>query len=312
MTDHCPLLPSFFIVGPPRTGTSWLQEVLEKRCVLPKVKETRFFDTNFHRGWAWYRANYKAVEKEPPIGEVAPTYFGSALARERIAHDMPGARVICIFREPVERLLSHYRVRCAYAMIPWSFQQAIVADEELIESAKYASHLKAWQLAMGKANVLAVIYEDLKADPQTFVDGIADFIRLPRFRLTPAEIHCVHASSTMTYPRSYLHTRGARIMADWFKVRGLAQIVALMKKTPLTKLFLGGGVRFADLEPETTYQLYEWLRPEVEELERMLGRKLTLWKTPKHLGVISEIVAGGRAGGNSQPEKCTRVATETG
>lgn len=28
-------LPSFFIIGPPRTGSSWLHEVLAKRAVLP-------------------------------------------------------------------------------------------------------------------------------------------------------------------------------------------------------------------------------------------------------------------------------------
>jgi hypothetical protein len=211
---------------------------------------------------------------------VAPTYFGSSQAQQRIARYLPGARVVCIFRHPVERVHSHYRVRCAYAMIPWSFEQAMREDEELIESTRYATHLKAWQQALGKRNVLALIYEDLKRGPQEFVDQLADFIGLPRFRLTPAEIRCVHGSGTMTYPRSYYRTRRARIMADWFKMRRLAQLIVLLKKTPLERFFLGGGRRFADLTPETMHALYERFRPEVEELERMLGRELPLWKTP--------------------------------
>ena len=47
MTDQNGLLPSFFIVGPPRTGTSWLHQVLQPHTCLPRVKETRFFDERF-------------------------------------------------------------------------------------------------------------------------------------------------------------------------------------------------------------------------------------------------------------------------
>src|SRR5215467_11453066 len=55
VTDQNFLLPSFFIVGPPRTGTSWLHEILQSHTCLPRVKETRFFDERFDRGVAWYR-----------------------------------------------------------------------------------------------------------------------------------------------------------------------------------------------------------------------------------------------------------------
>src|SRR5882724_7339456 len=45
------VLPSFFVIGPPRTGTSWLHEVLSKRASLSHpTKETRFFDRYFDRG----------------------------------------------------------------------------------------------------------------------------------------------------------------------------------------------------------------------------------------------------------------------
>src|SRR5258708_2242245 len=45
---NAPVLPSFFVIGPPRTGTSWLHEVLSKRASLSyPTKETRFFDKYF-------------------------------------------------------------------------------------------------------------------------------------------------------------------------------------------------------------------------------------------------------------------------
>src|SRR5437764_23089 len=35
-------LPDYFLIGPPRTGTSWLHSVLNEHTVLPTTKETRF------------------------------------------------------------------------------------------------------------------------------------------------------------------------------------------------------------------------------------------------------------------------------
>src|ERR1700689_3408310 len=92
------LLPSFFIIGPPRTGTSWLHETLRSHTLLPSPsKETRFFDTHFHRGLKWYLAHYEIGSGKQRIGEVAPTYFASALARERMSRVVRDARIICIF-----------------------------------------------------------------------------------------------------------------------------------------------------------------------------------------------------------------------
>jgi len=79
-------LPSFFVIGPPRTGTSWLHNVLSQRAWLSSpTKETRFFDRHFHRGIDWYISHYRAADEGRRIGEIAPTYFASNEARERIA-----------------------------------------------------------------------------------------------------------------------------------------------------------------------------------------------------------------------------------
>lgn len=99
------LLPSFLVVGPPRTGSSWLHEVLRLHTLLPSPsKETRFFDTHFQRGVKWYLAHYESAVGEPRMGEVAPTYFASASARERIALTIPRAKIVCVFRNPVDRI----------------------------------------------------------------------------------------------------------------------------------------------------------------------------------------------------------------
>jgi Sulfotransferase domain len=273
-------LPDFFIIGPPRTGTTWLYEILRDRTALPSpTKETRFFDTHFHRGVEWYRAHFPSARTFCKVGEVAPTYFACSEAAERIASLIPLAKIVCVFRNPVERVLSLYKLKCAYGLIPWTFDQAIVRDPEMIESSRYATRLKVWQQVVGKEKILSAFYEDLRENPQSFLDTIVDFIEVPRFSLTSAQTQGIHTSEIMTHPRSYQRTRSASTMADWFKARRLDAVVAAVRNSPLRKLFLGGGQPFAELPSETILKLYELFRPEVEELEHMLNRDLSSWKS---------------------------------
>jgi hypothetical protein len=285
------LLPSFFIIGPPRTGTTWLHEVLRKRTLLPSLtKETRFFDQHFERGLYWYRAHFPNPNGNRCVGEIAPTYFASAEARQRIKALVPNAKIACIFRDPVERLHSLYRVKKAYGMIPWSFEQALLHDPELTESSRYATHLRAWQNEFGVEQVLPTLYDDLRDSPQKYVDQLADFLGIARFALTDSELEIVHASESMTHPRCYLRTRGATFVADWLKARHLGPFVRAIKRSRVSKLFLGGGLAFTGLSREAAATVQELFRREIDDLETMLHRDLSAWK-PEYSGFNSAQLA---------------------
>ena len=281
-------LPTFFIVGPPRTGTSWLHEVLKRRALLPAVaKETRFFDVHFNRGTAWYMAHYPRAKNGLRAGEVAPTYFASEQARSRIRELVPRAKIVCIFRDPFERLVSLYRLKRAYGWIPWSFDQAIVSDPELTESSRYATHLRAWQKDFGNEHVLPTLFDDLRDCPQKYMDSLADFIGIPRFKLSGDDGQSVHTSESMTLPRNYHHTRRARLMVEWLQARHFGRLLNVARKSPLRKLFVGGGPAFADAPVDLSLNLLELFRREVDELERMLQRDLSGWRP---------LAAGARSG----------------
>jgi len=275
----CCSLPSFFVLGPPRTGTTWLYEVLRQHTNLPfPTKETRFFDLHFHRGLPWYLAHFPACSNDCIRGEIAPTYFASARARENITELIPSAKVICIFRNPVDRVLSLYKLKRAYGMSPWNFEQAVLNDPELVESGRYATHLKAWQSALGQDQVLVTVYDDLRHDPQAYLNSISDFIGIPRITLTPLELCRMHESEGLTHPRSYLLTRMAYGLSEWFKAERMDRLLAMAKKKILLKLLLRSGAKFEAVSPDFADKLCELFRPEVEELESILKRDFTSWK----------------------------------
>lgn len=272
-------LPSFLVGGPPRTGTSWLHEVLSQHTNLPiHNKETRFFDVHFRRGPKWYSEHFPAPRADRPTGEIAPTYFASPQAREHIARTIPQAKLIFIFRNPVHRVISMYRAKRAYGRFAWSFEQALDRDPELMESGKYATHLKAWQQVFPRNQILITVYDDLRSDPQSFMDRLVYFIGIPRFILTQVQRGSVYSSGTMTVPRSYVATRTATTVADWCKARRLDTVVAAVRTSPLIRLFLGGGSSFPEVPQETLRKLYEIFRPEVDGLESILARDLSHWK----------------------------------
>jgi Sulfotransferase domain len=273
--------PSFIVVGPPRTGTSWLHKVLEPHATLPSPsKETRFFDLHFYRGFDWYAWHFPR-HRRGPMGEIAPTYFASPEARQRIAETIPQAKIVCIFRNPVERAVSLYRLKLAYGMYRWSFKEALCKDQELINSGLYWTHLSAWRECFPDKQLLVMIYDDLARDPQAFFGRIATFIGLPDITISKSQLDRVYSSERMTRPRSYLATRTATAFADWCKSRRLDHLVASVRESALIRLFLGGGESLPHLPPETLHELTDVFRPEVEALESHIGRDLEHWKSER-------------------------------
>ena len=278
-TGSTALLPSFFIVGPPRTGTTWLQYVLGQCAQLAyPTKETRFFDQHFDRGLAWYSAHFHNRAGRA-VGEVAPTYFASSAARERIALLIPHAKIVCTFRNPVDRVISLYRLKRAYGWISWTFEEALVKDPELMESSRYAGHLKDWKQIFGDSQVLATIHDDICLDPQGYVDKLLDFIGLPGMKLRPSHFRHVLTSEDMTEPRHYYWTRAGLLLAEWAKKRRMDWLLARAKNMGALKLFVGGGAPFPELSPAQREQLRQIFLPEIEELEGVLNRDLSSWKT---------------------------------
>ncbi len=274
-----PALPSFFIIGPPRTGTSWLHSVLSQCTGLSHpTKETRFFDKHFERGLGWYGSHYRDVADGRAVGEVAPTYFASREARERIARLIPKAKIVCTFRNPVDRVISLYRLKRAYGWIRSTFEEALTSDPEFLESSRYAAYLKDWLKTFGDSQVMPTLHEDMQADPQTYLDKVVDFVGAPRVKLRPSQMSHVLSAEGMTEPRHYGWTRTALLLAEWSKAQRLGALVDAAKRLGAMKLFIGGGSPFPELPTLQRARLRELFRDEVEELEGMLKRDLSTWK----------------------------------
>src|SRR5262249_16021005 len=135
----------FVAVGPARTATTWLHEILGPHANLPaRVKETRFFDRFYDYGPRWYRSQFGAMIPARPVGELAPTYFPSRRARELTRFHAPAAKVICSLRDPIDRLYSLFRYKTFHGTYRWDFEYAVGHDPEMLESSRYGTQTASW------------------------------------------------------------------------------------------------------------------------------------------------------------------------
>jgi hypothetical protein len=272
--------PDFIAVGPQRTGTTWLHAVLRPHLGLPHgIKETDFFLKNYAKGMDWYLENFRGYPPELPIGEVDPNYFGEDIARERIARDIAGAKIIVTLRDPVERAYSSYRVMRRDAWTRVSLEETVAHNRVIRESSRYAHHLINWRRSFGSDRVLVSFYDDLERSPQKFLDQITDFIGVQRITVEGSPLASERVNTVTHAPRSRKLAQNARNARDWMRLHRWHRAVQLLDQAGVWRFCFGGGEEFGALDSAIDARLREHFRPEIEALERLIDRDLSAWKT---------------------------------
>jgi hypothetical protein len=273
-----PRLPDFIAVGPQRTGTTWLHQVLLGHVGLPSTKETDFFSRHFDRGLDWYLAYFSNCPANLPMGEIDPNYFGIAEAYERISATIPRCKIVVSLRDPTERAWSSYRTMRRDAWTRVGFEETVTRNDVIRESSRYALHLANLQRLFGADRVLVLFYEELEENPQAYLDRVCDFIEVPRIPIEGSPAATERVNAVTHAPRSRRVAQNARNARDWMLRHRWHRTHALFESLGLWRRAFGGGEEFGEMDPATENRMREYFRAEVEDLERLLGRDLSRWK----------------------------------
>ena len=271
-------LPDFIAVGPQRTGTTWLHQALAGHVGLPTIKETDFFSNHFAKGLGWYLAYFADCPVERPMGEVDPNYFGDVQARERIAATVPRCKIVVSLRDPTERAWSSYRTMRRDEWARYGFEETVMRNEIIRESSRYAFHLAAWQRLFGSERVLVMLYEDLEANPQAYLDRICAFIEAPAIKISDTPGADARVNAVTHAPRSPRIARNARNARDWMREHRWHRTLGLLETMGVWRWAFSGGEEFGQMDAAIEERLRTHFRPEVEALERLIGRDLARWK----------------------------------
>jgi Sulfotransferase domain len=280
--NSVPRRPDFIAVGPPRTATTWFDKALRGHVGLPRGrKETDFFKRNYGRGLTWYLEYFRECPSDRPCGEICPTYFPLPEVRARMASHLPGVKVVVTLRDPVERAYSYYRMLRRYAWVKVGFEQAVEQREDIRDCNRYAYHLSEWQRLFGKEHVCVLLYDDLKASPQDYVDCFCDFISAPRVKLDDRIKLTDEVNGVGRAPRSKHLAQNARNLQIWLDDNDWWRTRDLLERWGVWRFCYGGGEQFPALDHRLDTRLRELFVPEVEQLEQLIGRDLSVWKTPR-------------------------------
>ncbi len=185
-------LPSFLIVGVPRAGTTSLAAYLAAHpdVFMAEGKELHFFNGWHDRGLEWYSRQFETSRPVTQRGEATPGYLYRADAIDRLSQTVPGAKLIVVLREPVDRAYSHFWLNRWRGIEPMTFEAALAAEgarladephdprRAYFDMGDYVSQLRRLLGHYPVEQVHTVFFEDLKKNPGDVVTELCRFLEV--------------------------------------------------------------------------------------------------------------------------------------
>jgi hypothetical protein len=285
------MLPSFIGIGAARCGSTWLHAVLRshENILVPKeTKEVRYFNEYYHRGEEWYESFFNAGDRAAEIravGEVTPHYLYYNDVPQRIYRMGTVRNLICIVRNPVDRLYSAYGLQVNQGF-KGSFEQYLQNANRAIDYRNYAKYLRNYIEYYDKSQICLVIFENAVSNLENTKATLAKFlgVRAAGF-LTQAMREKVNFSYNPRYP---LLNRFMRRTIDHLRARDLHWIVNAGVALGLRKMLSRRAQKLDPMKPTVRARLLDELLPSIEHLEAMFDVDLRGWKVP-----VSEVPSRG-------------------
>ncbi|MEO1658743.1 MAG: sulfotransferase domain-containing protein [Pseudomonadota bacterium] len=176
-------LPDFVVIGAMKCGTSTLahQLGLQAGVFMTEPKEPNFFsdDAIFAKGMEWYTDLFRDAPEGALLGEASTHYTKlptHPLATERMAAQVPDAKLIYMVREPVSRSLSQLRHHWTERKASQDFEREVRQIPELLAYSRYHEQISAWRRHYTDENILVVALERLHAQPHEEFDRVLRFL----------------------------------------------------------------------------------------------------------------------------------------
>ena len=212
-----PLRFGFLIAGTQKAGTSSLSWLLNKHPQVQRapLKEMHFFDAE-RRGWPDVDySDYEVVPDDPRrriVGDATPLYLWWPRAMGRIQRYNPEMLFIVLFRDPIERLFSQWKMvvnRWPDNAPTWSGFLTRFAPDGLedripagvnphayrmqsgIVRGYYGAQLERGFEMFGRERFHLLDFHAFVGDPEPAVDAITDFLGLDRFVRQPPLPHAL-------------------------------------------------------------------------------------------------------------------------
>lgn len=270
----------FVAVGPQKTGTTWIYEMLRKHsklCFPRNVKETMFFDKYYDQGIRRYQSYFQHAEEGQTLAEVAPSYFDHQEIPCRIHKLNPQCKILISLRNPTERTFSLYCHHLQKGRVPKDFSQATKRMPRILESGHYSRFVPLWLEMFSREQVLFVLTDDIKAQPSRVLQKICNFANVSTDSL-PNDINLSKKVNQASMPKFRSLARFATNTAERLRALQLDKAVEVAKKVGLKRVYSGGEGNIPRITPDERQFLSIYYENDVRYVENLLNRPLPTWR----------------------------------
>jgi sulfotransferase family protein len=296
--------PNFFIVGAPKCGTTALYEYLRPHpnIFMPELKEPHFFARDLGtyprvKTLQEYTEIFAAsTEEHLRVGEASVYYLRSSVAIRNIREFNPEARIIAMFRNPVEmvhslhsQLLHVAEERESDFETAWRLQERRSRGVDLPPGSRGAFLLQYEQVGLfgtqtqrllsifPPEQVKLILYDDFAASPRSVYDEVIDFLGIPHDNRTEFPRINENKRARITWLRHFSRKPPPILRQVYLNIKqalGPEGMNAIKRKVVELNTV---KERRQPLSPEFRAELVETFREEVALLSRLLNRDLSHW-----------------------------------
>jgi Sulfotransferase domain len=283
-------LPTFFIIGAAKTGTTSLHYYLDQHpeIQMSANKEPNFFSgpengIPYPNGRVRDLAEYERLF-DPAVGvrgEASVGYTNFPRRKgvpERIKELVPEAKFIYLVRDPIARTVSQYHHRVAVEGERRSLREALsdLSDPQsvYIGHSLYATQIDLYLRHFSQESMLVLDQTDLLTDRRATLRQIFAFLAVDEAFDSPQFDEELNTNREhRIYPRGYARLRGPRAPAA---VRWIPRSVRHTVRHSVERMIMR-PVEKSELDEETRGLLAERYRGEVERLRTLTGKALSEW-----------------------------------
>lgn len=295
-------MPTFIILGASKSGTSSLYHYLAQHpdVFMSDVKEPNYFalaeaelvlagpgDKEWYErsmtSLKEYKALFDKVQGESAIGEASPTYLHSRRAPRTMYRHVPDANLIVILRDPADRAYSHYCHFTRTGQETKSFREALQREPErleegwfwprYVEAGRYYQQLTRYLEYFSWENIKVFLFRDFTRKTEEVYEEILDFLGVNATFQPDLSVRHNASGKPRSWIVDYLLS-GKNTVAQ-----ALKPLFGERVRNLVVRLRNLNRRRPEEMTSDERRFVIEALREDIEQLEDLLDRDLSTWKS---------------------------------
>ncbi len=278
---HAHRLPTLLVIGAAKAGTTSLHHHLDAHpeIAMAREKELHFFVGRdaWGRGINWYCRQFDASVPHRGESSVSYTAYPRHTGVPALMHSvLPGAKLLYIVRDPIQRIVSAYVHRFSDGIERRPLSEAVsqLEDNDLVERSRYHYQLEQYLPFYPLSSIHVLSLEALRADPVSVMRGVYAFVGADPDFASSALSKVWNPTSVKRrkgpvaqFLQAVSETAPARLFTPQFRER-VGKVLYRPFSTPIQR---------PEVDSNTQARLSEFLKPDADKLRELTGQSFREW-----------------------------------